>query len=171
MLLVCIFLFLFSPSLAYFLVCLLFRGPSLSLTSKSLGWKVLKTRSCGAVCTQGVESVTHSSFLIWGVGGWLFWIPGPSWGLTQSQLLASMNPESFWLFVVVQLLHCDQLFVTPWTAAHQASWSFFFFLLLTGILLILKIISKISKGLLSFSLEKLIYFNILYTDKLQTGQA
>ena len=27
-------------------------------------------------------------------------------------------------FVVVQLLSCVQLFVTPWTAAHQASLSF-----------------------------------------------
>jgi len=29
----------------------------------------------------------------------------------------------FWLFVVVELLRFVQLFVTPWTAAHQASLS------------------------------------------------
>ena len=30
----------------------------------------------------------------------------------------------FWIAVAVQLLSCVQLFVTPWTAAHQASLSF-----------------------------------------------
>ena len=30
----------------------------------------------------------------------------------------------FTLFSSVQSLSCVQLFVTPWTAAHQASWSF-----------------------------------------------
>lgn len=84
-----------------------------------------------------------------------------------------MNPESFWLFVVVvQLLCYDQFFATLWTAAHQASWSFFFSSAYRNPFnFVFKIISKIAKGLLSFSLEKLIYFNILYTDKLQTGQA
>ena len=47
----------------------------------------------------------------------------PRWySTTESREITKTVP-----FVVVQSLSCDQLFVTPWTAACQVSWSFTIF--------------------------------------------
>ena len=50
-----------------------------------------------------------------------------NWLLFQQLLMSDASQPlawSFFLAVVVQSLRCVQLFVTPWTAAHQASLSF-----------------------------------------------
>lgn len=94
-------IFLFSSSLTCLFPCvyLLFRDVSLSLffPLKNLGWKVLKTRSCLA-CAHRVswDSLIHS----WRPVS-LPWVPGPSWGLTDSYLLTSVNIESFRLIRIL----------------------------------------------------------------------
>ena len=46
-------------------------------------------------------------------------LPAPTAAMPQAS-----DPTAFFCFVVVQLLSCVQLFVIPWTTAHQASLSF-----------------------------------------------
>ena len=42
----------------------------------------------------------------------------------KKHVMFRISWHSSWYKVVVQLLSCVQLFVTPWTATHQASLSF-----------------------------------------------
>ena len=50
-----------------------------------------------------------------------------NFGTVGLVLVNSIIHSDYWVFVVVKLLSCVQLFVTPWTAACQASQSFTIF--------------------------------------------
>ena len=66
---------------------------------------------------------THSSILAWGIP----WTEEPdrlqSMGSQASDTTEQLSQAQY-IFVVIQLLSCVGLFVTLWTAAHQASLSF-----------------------------------------------
>ena len=66
------------------------------------------------------EMAIHSSILAWETA----WHAAVH-GVTESDNgLATKSPPPLSAFVVVSSLSCVQLFVTPWTAARQASLSF-----------------------------------------------